>query len=60
MSITVNKQRCPQNHACPAIRVCPVGAIEQNGYDAPTIDESKCIQCERCVMFCPMRALQTN
>lgn len=60
MPITVNNQRCPQNHACPAIKLCPVGAIEQKGHAAPTIDQAKCIQCEKCVMFCPMRALETN
>jgi len=60
MQITVNKSRCPQNHACPAINVCPVGAIIQNGYNAPTIDQDKCIQCKKCVIYCPMRALQES
>jgi ferredoxin len=37
--------------------VCPVGAIKQNGFAAPVIDQEKCIQCEECVMFCPMKAI---
>lgn len=60
MKIIVDTHRCPQNHSCPAVRVCPVGAIIQNGFDAPTIDEKKCIKCKKCVMFCPMRAIQTQ
>ena len=57
MTLSVKKSRCPQNHPCPSVRVCPVGALVQKGYDAPTIDEEKCIKCGKCVRFCPMRAL---
>jgi len=60
MSITVNKKRCPQNHPCPSVRVCPVGALKQNGYDAPVVDEDACIQCMKCVDYCPMGAIQEN
>lgn len=56
-NLTVNKRRCPSNHPCPAVRVCPTGALKQNGYDAPTVDMDKCIRCGKCVRFCPMRAL---
>lgn len=42
---TVDEGRCPQNHACPAIAVSSVGAIKQNGYSAPTIDQNKSIMC---------------
>ena len=55
--LKVNKNKCPQNHICPAIRVCPVGAISQKGYDLPTVDMNKCIRCGRCVDFCPKGAL---
>lgn len=54
--LVINKARCPQNHKCPSMRVCPVGALTQNRYEAPTIDDSKCIKCGRCIQFCPMRA----
>ncbi len=58
MAIAVELRRCPQNHPCPAVRVCPVGALIQKGYDAPKVDEKKCIDCGKCVRFCPMGALQ--
>ncbi|WP_083824206.1 4Fe-4S binding protein [Desulfosporosinus sp. OT] len=58
MQISVDKKRCPQNHSCPAIRVCPVSAIRQYGVDAPTIDDEKCTKCQKCVKYCPMGALQ--
>lgn len=57
MAITVDKKRCPENHPCPAIRVCPVGALSQKGFNAPLVDLIKCINCGKCSNFCPMRAL---
>ncbi|MDD5457045.1 MAG: 4Fe-4S binding protein [Candidatus Margulisbacteria bacterium] len=57
MSLSVEVDRCPQNHPCPAIRVCPVGALSQKGFAAPDIDKEKCIDCGKCVRFCPMGAL---
>jgi Fe-S-cluster-containing hydrogenase component 2 len=51
-------ERCPQNHPCPAIRVCSVDAISQEGHGLPVIDESKCIKCGECARFCPMGAMQ--
>lgn len=57
MEISVQKNRCPQNHSCPSIRVCPVGALEQNGFDAPVVNEDKCIKCNKCVQYCPMGAI---
>ena len=58
MSIKVNPAYCPQNHRCPATRVCPVNAIIQNGVGAPTIDEEKCINCGRCLVSCPFGVFQ--
>lgn len=60
MQIDVNKSFCPQNHPCPSVRVCPVGAIKQTGFSAPTIDQKKCIKCEKCVLFCPMGAIHAK
>lgn len=60
MQIIVDEKRCPQNHSCPAIRVCTVGAITQDGFTLPIIDSEKCIQCKKCVKFCPMGAIQEN
>lgn len=53
----VVKERCPQNHPCPSAQVCPVGALKQVGYDAPTVDLNACINCGKCVRFCPRMAL---
>jgi ferredoxin len=50
--VTVNPSRCPQNHPCPSLRVCPTNAITQQGYGAPQIDMDKCIDCGRCAMSC--------
>ncbi len=58
MPIYIENDRCPQNHPCPSIRVCPVGALLQKDYGAPVVDEKKCIECGACVDFCPKGALQ--
>lgn len=50
-------ENCPQNHPCPAVNVCPVGALTQSGFNPPTIDYDKCIKCGKCSSFCPKRAL---
>lgn len=57
MSLMVKVDRCPQNHPCPSVRVCPVGALSQKGYNAPIVDMDKCIKCGKCVKYCPRRAL---
>jgi ferredoxin len=56
MAISLESKRCPQNHPCPALRVCPVNALTQNGYEAPKIDAAKCIECKKCIKVCPMGA----
>lgn len=58
MDLVVNIHACPQSHRCPSMMVCPIGAIEQEGFNAPTINLDKCIRCGKCVNFCPMGALQ--
>ncbi len=50
--ILVQSQYCPQNHRCPTLRVCPTGALQQEGYSAPTIDKETCIECGRCTSSC--------
>lgn len=57
MKLNVVHANCPQNHPCPSVKICPVGALNQNGYKAPTVDYDKCTKCGKCVKFCPMRAL---
>ena len=56
MEIIVDMNKCPKNHICPAIKVCPVNAIEQDGFDAPKINKEKCIKCKKCTFFCPKKA----
>lgn len=50
-------ENCPQNHKCPAVSVCLVGALSQVGFNAPQIDHSKCIKCGKCSNLCPKKAL---
>jgi Fe-S-cluster-containing hydrogenase component 2 len=42
---------------CPAVMVCPVGALTQEGYGAPKVDNEKCIDCSKCTYFCPTGAI---
>lgn len=60
MSVQVISWRCPKNHKCPAVSVCPVDAISQKGYDAPVIDEEKCIDCGKCNNYCPTGAIKAK
>jgi len=57
-TLMVVQDRCPQNHPCPSVRVCPTGALTQSGFKAPTVEMDQCIRCGKCVRFCPMRALK--
>lgn len=59
MSMIVNPQKCPQNHPCPAIAVCPVKAIsQQNNFSLPQINGELCIECGKCMRYCPMSAFE--
>ncbi len=55
--LIVKIDRCPQNHSCPSVKVCPVSALSQSGFNAPNVDDDKCIKCGKCVNFCPKKAL---
>lgn len=57
MALTISSLACPQNHRCPLLHICPVGAISQNGFGLPVIDEEKCIECGQCAMLCPTHAV---
>ncbi len=56
-TLRVIVEKCPQNHPCPSVRVCPVGALSQVDFQAPTVDHGKCIRCGKCSNFCPKKAL---
>jgi Fe-S-cluster-containing hydrogenase component 2 len=57
MKLVVIKEKCPQNHACPSVKVCPVKALIQEGIKAPTVNYDLCIKCGKCVNLCPKKAL---
>lgn len=56
--LRIIESRCPQDHKCPAVKICPVGALSQEGFGLPKIDYDKCIRCGKCANFCPKKALQ--
>jgi ferredoxin len=56
--IKIDAKRCPQNHRCPAMRVCQFEAITQKGYGLPEVNLDKCQLCLTCVDFCPMGAIK--
>jgi ferredoxin len=58
MAVTVVKERCPQNHPCPSVRVCPTGALKQKGFSAPEVNADICTDCTKCVKYCPMGAFK--
>ncbi|WP_302780741.1 4Fe-4S binding protein [Alistipes finegoldii] len=58
MALTIDELRCPQNHRCPLIPICPVGAISQQGDGLPAIDPQKCIECGKCIRHCGRQAVQ--
>ncbi|MEG1700005.1 MAG: 4Fe-4S binding protein, partial [Alistipes sp.] len=60
MSVVLDKSRCPHNHVCPLIKVCPVGAISQDADGYPVVDYDLCIECEKCTHACPMKAMHTG
>lgn len=53
----VDLARCPQNHLCPSVPICPTNALSQHGFAAPDIDHDACVSCGRCVSYCPKNAL---
>lgn len=55
MKIETNPSGCPQNHTCPATFYCPTQAIIQVGYNAPTVDNDKCIGCGKCTKVCAFK-----
>ncbi|QGZ99249.1 MULTISPECIES: 4Fe-4S binding protein [Dehalobacter] len=58
MAIVIDKNRCPENHPCPSVKVCPVNALIQQRYKAPKVDAESCIECNKCVNYCPMGAIK--
>ena len=55
--LIIDEENCPKSHSCPAVKICPGGALSQEGFNAPVIDYNKCIACGKCSNFCPKKAL---
>jgi len=53
MKLIVNKDKCPQNHKCLSMAICPKGTITQKDiYSLPEVDFDKCILCCKCMNCC--------
>lgn len=57
MALQIDPRLCPQNHRCPLIAICPVGAISQEGFSLPVIDPERCIECGKCMRQCGKQAV---
>ncbi len=55
--LKIRIENCPKNHKCPAVNVCPVGALSQKDFEAPKLNYDKRIRCGKCSSFCPKKAL---
>jgi ferredoxin len=56
----VLKDRCPADHPCPLVTLCPAGAVSQEGFAAPAIEDELCIECGVCSERCPYRAVASS
>lgn len=56
------KEECCGCTACYAI--CPNDAIsmveDEEGFEYPQIDESKCVRCYQCIKVCPIKAARAQ
>jgi len=50
--IKLDASKCPKNHPCILLRLCPKKAITQDNKGLPKIDYHKCIECGTCVNNC--------
>ncbi len=55
--LKVIQEKCPHNHQCRAVKVCPVGALLQNLNEVPKVNYDVCIKCGKCSKLCPKKAL---
>lgn len=55
MKIKIVKERCPHNHKCRVIALCPMDALSQKEKEVPKINYKKCIKCQKCITLCPKK-----
>lgn len=55
--LKIIKERCPHNHKCRAVKICPVGALSQNINEVPKVNSDICIKCGKCSKLCSKKAL---
>lgn len=62
MSVEIKKEQCCGCFAC--VPVCPCDAIkageDENGFSLPVIDETKCIDCGKCVQICAFKNVDSD
>lgn len=51
--VNLIKERCPNNHKCRVVKLCPAKALSQKEKEVPKIDKEKCISCQKCITLCP-------
>jgi len=51
--IVIKAEYCEKKYECLAKKFCPGEAILQVLGEFPTIDYTRCIDCGKCVYFCP-------
>lgn len=57
--LIIDLQKCPANHSCPAVKVCPMDALHQaDDHHAPEITYNTCVACGACTRVCGKKALQ--
>jgi ferredoxin len=56
--IVVDRNKCPHDHRCPLMDICPEEAISQGDDGYPIIDYTLCIECGICIKRCPLRAIK--
>ncbi len=54
----IDPGKCDRSPGCPAKKVCPADAIEQEDYDDPYFVNSYCQGCGKCVELCPQKAIK--
>lgn len=57
----INESLCVQNHNCPVVKACPIGAVTQkkegHKWEMPHIDPLKCAGCGWCFQACERSAV---